>query len=163
MTKLPASLDAAAVLDDLKFLVEAAERGTGLRVVGATVDLLATTSRTGGAGLPELRVWAAPRDVLAGELTRADTHRLTFTLKRAGAARNFDRLPEHLQDAIRLVQDGLRALAGLRDDFDTTARMEFRFELTSEGKFNFLLRFTARALDAHSLTLEVEPVAPSPV
>ena len=60
-------------------------------------------------------------DHLAVELTRADTGRLTFTLKRSRVAGNFDHLPDHLKGAVRLVRGGVkitaaRAAAGFVSD-----------------------------------------------
>lgn len=148
----PSSLDAATVLDDLRYVIYFAEQGTGLKVLSASVDLLAVTTRSGGAGIPTIGLLT-----LGGDLTRADTQRLQFTLKRAPAP-NFDRLPDQLKDAVQQVKAGLAALASLKGTFDVTARLEFKFELTSEAKGSFLVRFGAKSADSHSLTVEVQAV-----
>lgn len=149
---LSSSPDAATVLDDLRYVISFAEQGTGLRVLSASVDLLAVTNRSAGAGLPTIGLLT-----LGGDLTRADTQRLQFQLKRAPTP-NFDQLPEVLRDAVVSLRAGLSALASLKDTFDVTARMEFKFELTSEAKGGFLVRFGARSVDSHSLTVEVQAV-----
>lgn len=151
MTLSP-SLDAAPVLDDLRYMIYFAEQGTGLRVVGASVELLAITNRTAGAGIPTIGLLT-----LGGDLTRADAQRLQFQLKRAPTP-NFEGLPEQLQEAVASLKAGLLALASLKDTFAVTAKMEFKFELTSEAKGGFLMRFGARSIDSHSLTVEVEAV-----
>ncbi|GBF04441.1 hypothetical protein DAERI_020038 [Deinococcus aerius] len=156
---LPDSLRAQTVLADLQTIVALAENDTGLRVVSVTVDLLAVTSRSGGAGVPEPVTKLVPKDFLTGDMTRADTQRLTFVLKRRGAAPHFDALPAHLKEATRIVRTGLQALAGLEASFEASAKIEFRFELTSEGKFNFILKVGAKSVDTHTVTLEVTPTA----
>ncbi|MBZ9751738.1 hypothetical protein K7W42_12800 [Deinococcus sp. HMF7604] len=153
VSTLPPSLDASTVLNDLKYIVHFAEQGTGLRVISAVVDLTAVTSRTGGGGTPPIALLS--KDGIGGDMTRADTQRISFALKRA-ATPSFSQLPGQLREAVEIVRTGLAALATLRDDFDATAKMEFKFELTSEGKFSFFVRLGAKAADTHSLTVEVE-------
>ncbi|WP_216329733.1 hypothetical protein [Deinococcus aestuarii] len=150
------SLNARPVLERLQHLIDLVEGSSILNVTAVTVDLLTTTGRSMGAGTPELQVLAIPRDLPGGELVCADTQRLTFTLKRSTAFPNPADTDGQLQQAAEVITAGLRALAPLRDEFTTTARMEFQFELTDEGKFDFFIRPGARALDAHRLTLAVK-------
>lgn len=149
------SVNARPVLENLQHLIDLVEGSSILNVTGVTVDLLTTTTRSTGGGTPELRVLAIPRG-LPGELARADAQRLTFNLKRSTASPNPADIDEQLQRAAEVITAGLRALVPLQGELTTTARMEFQFELTGEGKFDFFIRPGARASDAHRLTLEVE-------
>lgn len=150
------SLDARPILENLQHLITLVEGSSVLTVTAITVDLLTTTARSTGAGTPELQVLAIPKNLPGGELVYADAQRLTFNLRRSAASPKLADIDGQLQQAAEVITAGLRALAPLRGEFPTTTRMEFQFELTDEGKFDFFIRPGARALHAHRLILEVE-------
>lgn len=152
---LPDSLNAQTVLRNLVNVVALAQQNTDLIVTAVKVDLAAVTSKTGGAGTPQVAL--LPSDLVSGELTRADSQRIVFNLKLRDPARSLDDLDDNVRDAIDIINAGLLALRPLQDRFETSAAMEFKFELTGEGKFNFVLRVGAKSVDTHVLTLEVKP------
>ena len=152
---LPEQLRAQNVLGDLQHLIQLAEQGSGMRVTLATAEFSHAVLKSVGGSTPGF--WIIPKDLLSAEATQMQTQKLSFTLKRrtaVAAARSFD---DDLAQAVQALRAGLLALAPLAQDFMLSARAEFRFELSREGKLSFFLSAGGKSSDANTLALELSP------
>ncbi|OLV18206.1 hypothetical protein [Deinococcus marmoris] len=149
-----------SLLADLRDLMRRAESGTDLRVRKAMLDLTVVRSRSVGIGLPAIPAFFIPKDLAGADLTDVQTQRLTFSFTRRRAAADAGPLAERLQEALKVIQESLEAMDGLDLDFEAVATTEFKFEVSREGKLNFILRAGGKHTGAHTLSLEVERVTP---
>lgn len=149
-----------SLLLDLGELMRLAESGTDLQVRKATLDLIVVRNRTAGIGTPALPAFFIPKDLAGGDLGEMQTQRLGFSFTRRRAAQDAGPLAERLHEALSVIRASLEAMRGLDPHFEAVATTEFKFEVTREGKLNFILRAGGKHSRAHTLTLEVVRVSP---
>ncbi|WP_425144983.1 hypothetical protein [Deinococcus sp.] len=157
---LPDQLQAQNVLASLGDIISSAERGTGLRVTLINVEFVHAVLRSVGGSLPAF--WILPKELLSGETSELNSQKIAFTLKRREASAARESFGEDLAQAVQAVRAGLQALAPLGADFVTAARIEFRFELSIEGKISFFVKAGGKSGDAHLLALELAPHVSTP-
>lgn len=101
-----------------------------------------------------------PKNLLGGDITEGRTQKLTFTLKRSRAAAATDRsLVAGLGEALTTLEEGLKTLAALDDRFENSAQIDFQFDLTREGKVDFVFRAGGVRTHMHTLSLTVQRIS----
>lgn len=157
MPDLNQNVSALTVLNHLQQVLLLAEAQSQLKISVMTVDFTAVLQKSVGVGTPAWFIF--PKDLLGADLTNADTQRVTFTLKQSQAAHSLRDISDELQTSITLVVNTLRALRGLTGQWERSAKIELKFEVTTEGKLSFIARTGVKSVHTHTLTLEVVPGA----
>ncbi|WP_424952659.1 hypothetical protein [Deinococcus sp.] len=144
---------AASVLEQLQTVLQIASQQTGLHLQAVTVEFTALTQRSVGAGTPQFLILA--KDAVGGDLTSADSSLVSFTLRPGAGVASRRSMSADLNAAIGMVSDVLEALKQLQGRWERSARIQLKFEVSSEGKLSFFVRAGAKAADAHTLTLDL--------
>ncbi|MFB9991908.1 hypothetical protein ACFFLM_08005 [Deinococcus oregonensis] len=157
MPDLNQNVSALTVLNHLQQVLSLAEAQSQLNISVMTVEFTAVLQKSVGVGTPAWFIF--PKDLLGADLTNVDTQRVTFTVKRSQVAPSLRDVSADLQASITLVADTLRALRGLSGQWERSAKIELKFEVTTEGKLSFIARTGVKSVHTHTLTLEVVPGA----
>ncbi len=155
---LPDSLLSTAVLNQLQTIIALAEdpEQADFRVLEASITFQALTERTVGVASPQM--WFLPKDLVGVQGSEAFSSEIKLTLKRQGM-RSMTGLAEDVGAAIDVVRDAMRSLSPLREKFEATAKISLFFQVTTQGKIEFIFKAAGQTKQSHTVTLELQAVS----
>jgi hypothetical protein len=146
------------ILERLQEIINLAEQvgSQKLRVEGVEISFTAVIKKEVGVSTPA--IWFLPANLAKADAKELWTQRVTFVLERqVTLSMSRDALSEDIERAVGMVTAGIEALAPLQNAFKSTARVELEFEVSTEGRVEFIAKAGGGRRDQHTLTLLLSP------
>jgi hypothetical protein len=159
--KMRNELLGTVVLERLQEIINLAEQAAfgKLQVYGVEISFTAIIKKEVGLSTPTL--WFLPANLVKADAEETWTQRVTFVLERKkDLSMSQDALSQDIERAVGMVSAGIEALAPLQNAFKSTARVELEFEVSAEGRVEFIAKAGAGRTDQHTLTLMLTPRVP---